>query len=198
MRTLIVCLVALAAAQPAGDARVIADFEGGKVETRFGLALWPYADEQFGGTSVTQLTLVHPGAAGSKGALRIALDVTDQAPAPFAGVWAMAGPDGRATDLSAYRGVRFYARSRDRAAFAAGIVRFAGQVVRYATPFEAPPEWTLVELPFDRFRQALPPGAPEGSASPLDAKDITSIGITTAPQQRGRFEIDLDRLEVYR
>ena len=93
----------------------------------------------------------------------------------------MVGPSGQATDLSAYRGVRFYARSKDATAFSAGIVRFPGQIKRYAAPFEVRPEWTLVELPFEKFRVVNPPGATTVDTSPLDPKDITSIGVGVAP-----------------
>jgi pimeloyl-ACP methyl ester carboxylesterase len=76
------------------DSLVMADFEGDKAEARAGLALWPYADEQFGGTSEARVTLIHPGANGSKGAARVSFRVTDDSPAPFAGAWAMIGPRG--------------------------------------------------------------------------------------------------------
>jgi hypothetical protein len=190
--------VAAASQRSSGDARLIADFDGEKAETISGLSLWPYSDEQFGGTSEVRTTLIHPGADGSRGALRISFRITDDFRAPFAGAWAMVGPEGLATDLSAYRGVRFYARSKDRAAFAAGVVRFAGQVIRYATPFEIDPEWTLVELPFEKFRLVPPPGGPGPDAAPLDARDITSIGVSVVSRLRGQFELDIDRVEVYR
>jgi hypothetical protein len=177
---------------------VIADFEGEKAETRSGLALWPYADDQFGGTSEARAILVHPGAAGSRGAVRISFRVTGDSPAPFAGAWAMVGREGLATDLSAYRGVRFYARSKDGAAFTAGLVRFPGVVVRYTTPFEIRSEWTLVELPFDKFQPVAPAGAPAANAPAMDPKDITSIGVNVAPQRRGEFELDIDGIELFR
>ena len=180
------------------DALVIADFDEGRAETKGGLSLWPYADDQFGGTSEAQATLIHPGAEGSDGALRISLRVAGDSPAPFAGAWAMMGRAGLATDVSAYRGLRFYARSKDATAFAAGIVRFPGQIRRYTAPFDVRPEWAIVELPFDKFRQVLPPGAPAADSPPLDPKDVTSVGITVAPQRRGEVQIDIDRVEFYR
>jgi Complex I intermediate-associated protein 30 (CIA30) len=199
---LLLVACAIAAAAPAQrvqpDRLVIADFEGGKAETVSGLALWLYTDEQFGGTSEARASIIHPGADGSRGALRVAFHVTNDARASFAGAWAMVGPEGLATDLSAYKGVRFYARSKDGSAFTAGIVRFAGAIIRYTAPFEVRPEWTLVELPFDAFRPVPPPGAPAAAGPPMDARDVTSIGVSVAPQRRGDLELDLDRLEVYR
>ena len=180
------------------DSLVIADFDAGKAETKSGLSLWLFCDEQYGGTSQARASLIHPGAQGSTGALRISLRVTDDFPTPFAGAWAMVGPEGLATDLSAYRGVRFYARSKDAAAFSAGIVTFPGQLKRYMAPFGAGEEWTLVDLTFEKFQLAVPPGARAADASPLDAKDVTSIGVAVAPKLRGQFVLDIDRIELYR
>src|SRR5437868_6662021 len=143
----------------AQNARPIADFDGERTESASGLAIWPYTDEQLGGTSECRVMLVHPGAGGSRGALRISFRVTSDFPAPFAGAWAMVGPEALATDLSAFQGIRFQARSKDRAAFSAGIVRFPGQLKRYAAPFEIGPDWTIVELPFRAFRFVPLPGA---------------------------------------
>jgi hypothetical protein len=192
-------LAALAGHAPAQDAHLlIADFDSDTIEVRSGLALWVYADEQFGGTSQARPTLIHAGANSSRGALRISFRVSEDVRNPFAGVWAMIAPEGLATDLSAYRGLRFYARSKHESAFTAGIVRFAGQVKRYMTPVNARPEWTLVELPFDTFREVTPAGGPAAQPAPLVASDLTSIGFSVAPALRGDFVLDIDRIEFYR
>jgi hypothetical protein len=177
---------------------VVSDFDGERIEIRSGLSLWVFADEQFGGTSEARPTLVHPGASASRGALRISFRLTEDFANPFAGVWAMIGPEGLATDLSAYRGVRFYARSKNEGAFTAGVVRFPGQVKRYMAPLETRPEWTLIELPFDKFREVTPAGAPTAGTPPLVAHDVTSIGFSVAPKLRGQFELDIDHIEFYR
>ena len=177
---------------------VVSDFDGERIEIRSGLSLWVFADEQFGGTSEARPTLIHPGANASRGALRISFRITEDFANPFAGVWAMVGPEGLATDLSAYRGLRFYARTKDEGAFTAGVVRFPGQVKRYMAPLETRPDWTLIELPFDTFREVTPAGAPTAGAPPLVAHDVTSIGFSVAPKLRGQFELDIDRIEFYR
>jgi Complex I intermediate-associated protein 30 (CIA30) len=197
------CLVSAAALVGGGMAQsqtqVIADFDSGKTATVSGLALWPYSDEQFGGTSEAPVTLIHPGADSARGAARLSFTVTTDSAMPFAGVWAMVGPEGLASDLSAFRGVRFYARSKDATAFVAGIVRFPGVIVRYAAPLEIRSDWTLVELPFDRFQASSRPGAPDASGPPpMDPKDITSIGVSVAPRLQGQFELDIDRIELDR
>lgn len=191
-------LVAAVAARPQSGTLVIADFDGDKVQTRSGLLLFTIADDQFGGTSETQLSLIHPGANRSRGALRIALRVTNDFPAPFAGGWAMVGAEGLATDLSGYRGVRFQVRSKDGGAFIAGIVRYANGTRRYLAPFEAGPEWALVELPFDTFRLDTPAGTPTANASGLVPTEVTAIGFASPPRRRGQFELDVDQMELYR
>jgi len=69
-------LTAGAAARAQNGNLMVADFEGGKVETVQGLALVPFTDEQLGGTSEARLTLSHPGADGSRGALQISFRIT--------------------------------------------------------------------------------------------------------------------------
>jgi hypothetical protein len=175
----------------------IADFDGERAESNSGLAVWPYTDEQFGGASEARPTLIRPGANRSRGALHVSFNVTSEFRAPFAGVWVMVGPEGLATDLSAYKGLRFYARSGNRAAFAASVVRFPGQLKRYTMKFEVRPDWTVVEFPFDKFKVVTLPGA-AADTSPLDPKDITSVGVSVAPPLQGQFELDIDGIEVYR
>ena len=192
---LVIVLAALGLAQTSGDTLVVADFDAGKAETRAGLALWLFCDEQFGGTSEAHATLIHPGAGNSPGALRLSFNVTGDFPTPLASAWAMVGPEGLATDVSAYRGVRFYARSSSGSSFAAGIVRFPGQIRRYTAAFTTNADWTLVDLPFGSFKQAPTPGA---NAEALDPKDVTSFGVGVALNLRGEFELDIDRIEFYR
>src|SRR5260370_754110 len=171
---------------------MVADFEDGKVESVHGLALIPLTDEQFGGTSEARLALSHPGADGSRGAVRISLRITNDFASPFAGAMALLGAEGLATDLSAYKGLRFYARSKE-GAFIALIGQFSGQATRYMAPFEARSEWTLVELPFDKFQRA----PPAGNAS-LVPEAVVTIGFTAAPQLRGEVDLAVDRWAVSR
>src|SRR5687767_13296956 len=56
--------------------------------------------------------------------------------------------------LLLYRGVRFYARTKERGAFVAGVVRFPGQVTPYMTPFDTRSKWAVVELPFNKVSQS--------------------------------------------
>ena len=91
---LAVCALIAGGATMQDRSLTIADFEGATIETRSGLTMMPYADEQFGGTSDARISLIHPGANGSRGALRIVFRVTAEFANPFAGAWAMVGAEG--------------------------------------------------------------------------------------------------------
>jgi hypothetical protein len=177
---------------------VVADFDGGRVETVPGLALVVLADEQLGGTSTANLVVFNPGATGSKGALRISFNITSAFPAPFDGVWALLGTDGMPTDVSAYRGVRFQARSKN-GTFLAGVGQFAGRTAFYIAPFDVTPEWAIVEIPFEKFRLMPPPGAPPAAnPAPLVPNGVVSLTFNVSPQLRGQFDLEIDQVELYR
>ena len=175
---------------------LVADFDAGKVETVRGLAIVPMGDEQIGGTSTARFAITRPGARGSAAALRISFHVTGDFPAPFAGAWALLGDEGLAADLSGYRGVRFFARSAG-GSYLAGLGQFTGQTAFFAAPFDVKPEWTMVELPFDRFRRAAPTGAPLPNGAAPSPTGIVSITFNVTAQ-RGDFDLDIDQVEVYR
>lgn len=201
------CFVLLAALAGGVAARaqsanlVIADFESGKAETAAGLAMPVLADEQFGGNSGGDLSIVRPGAQGSGHALRVTFKIADGFVTPFTSVWAMLGNEGLATDLSAYKGLRFYVRSPG-GSFAAGIGRYVtGRSTRHVVPIEVKPEWTLVELPFEKFAATSPggrPGASPNELAPFAPTSVTSIGFNVSPQSRGQFELEIDQLEAYK
>ncbi|MGH9348044.1 MAG: CIA30 family protein [Vicinamibacterales bacterium] len=172
---------------------LVADFDNGKIETVQGLAMVVMADEQFGGTSDARLTLIHPGAERSRSALRIFFRITGDFANPFSGVWALLGSEGLPTDMSAYRGVRFHARSKE-GTFLAGVGQFSGQSAFYLAPFETRPEWTVVELPFDQFRRAMP----RNDGSVLAPTNAVSIAFNVSSQLRGQFDLDIDRVQLYR
>jgi hypothetical protein len=184
-------------AEASGASLTIADFEAGKSETTRGLAMIVLADEQLGGTSTARLTTVKPGAGGSRGALRIAYQITGDFKVPFDGVWALMGSDGMPTDLTAYKGLRFQARSKG-GTFVAGVGQFAGRTALYTTPFEVTPEWTRIELPFDRFRRTNPMGPTAPDAPALVAKDVVSVNFSVASTSRGQFDLEIDQVEIYR
>ena len=186
-----------AGAQAQNVSRPIADFEKNSVENVDGLTPAVIADEQLGGTSHARLSVIRPGAEGSRGALRISYTITNDSAMPFAGVWAAVDPKGLATDVSAYRGVRFLVRAKG-GAFRAGVFQLAAPPKVYMAPFDVGPEWTLVEVPFAKFSRVTPSGAPANDPAPLVPDNVTSIGFNVSPELRGQFELDVDRWELYR
>lgn len=182
-----------AANPPESDVLRIADLDHGKIESVAGLAPVPIADDQMGGASETRFALVQPGAQGSPGALRISFQTADGFPYPFAGAWVLLGAEGLPADLSAYRGMRFYARSTG-GSFQAGVTQVSGRLMRYMATFETKPDWTLVEVPFDKLQQSPPTGKP----APLVPKDVTSVGFAVSSRLRGQFDLEIDQLELYK
>src|SRR5262249_7742928 len=91
------------AAPSQSDALAIADFNDGTLRAKSGLGVWPYTDEQFGGTSEARVSIIRPGAKSSSGTLHVVFRVTNDSPMPFAGVWAFVAKDGQSADLSTYR-----------------------------------------------------------------------------------------------
>jgi len=178
-----------------GGDLMLADFEGGKAETVSGLAFIVIGDEQLGGLSGARLTVGHPGAKGTKSALRISFHMADGFQYPFSGVWALLGTEGMPADLTAYKGLRFYARSASEGgAFLAGVRQITAPPANYMAAFDVKPDWTLVELPFAKL-QRVPP---TGKASELDPEGIISIGFSPASRLRGQFDLEIDQLELYK
>jgi hypothetical protein len=174
-------------------AMVVADFEGERVENVHGLALAPVADEQYGGTSETRLSLVHPGAPGSRGAARISFHMAAGSPYPFASVFLMLGPEGLPSDLSAYRGLRFHARSKEKS-FLTGLTQYVDRTTRYLARFEAKPEWSLVEVPFANLKPD-----PQAEKPPAFApKGIMAIEFGAGSGEPGQVDLDIDQVEFYK
>jgi hypothetical protein len=185
------------APQAQTDRLVISDFDGGTIETSSRLAVVVISDEQLGGTSDARLTLVHPGANATAGALRISFHVTADFAAPFAAIWAPFGAQGLPLDLSAYRGLRFYARSKE-GSFLAGVGQFAGTPALYMARFEGTPDWTLVDLPFETFRRVSFTGAPAGDSPAFVPKNVLAFVLEAPSQLRGSLDVEIDQVELYR
>lgn len=190
---LLLPLLACASSTMRSGSLPIDDFEDGDLESRVGLAWMPLADDQLGGNSQLNLAIARPGANGSRAALRITGKVAEGFQFPFAGVWALTHKDGLPNDLSAYRGIRFYARG-PAGAFQAGLRRSQGrQGVGFVSRFEVKPEWTLVELPFAQL-QRYPPVGP---AVEFSAKDILLVGISTVGRFQGEVQLEIDEVVLY-
>jgi len=183
-----------AAARAQSGDLLIADFEAGKLETTSGLAWLVIGDEQLGGTSDARLAISRPGAKGSGAAMRISFNLSEGFPFLFAGAWALLGTEGLPADLSAYRGLRFYARGPG-GTFSAGVRQASAQGANYMAPIEVKPEWTLVEVPFSKLQRSPPGGPPPAPA--FVPKDIIMVGVSTGSRVPGKFQLEIDQVELY-
>jgi len=182
-----------AASAPKSGSLLVDDFEDRNLESAVGLSWIIVADDQMGGNSKVHLSIARPGANGSRAALRITGNVAQGFQFPFAGVWALTRPDGRPNDLSAYRGIRFYARG-PKGSYLAGLRHIqARQGISFVASFEVQPEWTRVEIPFDKL-QRYPPTGP---AVEFTAKNTLMVGISTAGRFQGEFQVEIDQVELY-
>ncbi len=176
---------------------MVADFEGKHLENVDGLSLVTITDEQLGGTSEARLTLVEPGADRSRAAGKITFKIADGFAMPFAGAYALPGSEGKAADLTSYKGLRFYARAKE-GSYLASFGQFVGQAALFMTPFDTKPEWTLVELPFEKFVRVTPNGAPVPNAPAFEPKGVTLIGFAVSSKLRGQFDLEVDQVQLYR
>lgn len=189
---LAVLLAAVALPVRAAAPQMFDDFEDGDLEASSGLSWVVLTDEQFGGTSHATAEVVDGGAAGSGKSLHFQGETTEEARIPVASVWAPVGKDGLAKDLSAYQGIRFFARG-DGGSFTAGARRGTSQVANFAAPFTAPQEWTHVEVPFAELKQVQPAMSPQE----WSAQDVLWIGFSVAPGFIGPFDLEIDQVELY-
>jgi NADH dehydrogenase [ubiquinone] 1 alpha subcomplex assembly factor 1 len=68
--------------------------------------------------------------------------------------------------------------------------------VQYQATFTAPAgDWSLVELPWERF-EARFRGRPVPGAPPLDPAQVQWMGLVIGDRQEGRFSLELDSLRA--
>jgi hypothetical protein len=166
-----------------GRVLTIDDFEDADQRAASGLSWIRIADDLMGGASSVALDVVAAGT-GSGRALRVRGDVAE---AGFAGAWVALDGRARATDLSDFAGIRV--RIRGDRVVQVGLRAGAGAGFNYMAPVEPTPDWTTVELPFDRL---------QGLGKDVPAMDRTSarwLGLSVG--RAGHFQFDVDAVELY-
>ncbi|HEU5432653.1 MAG TPA: CIA30 family protein, partial [Thermomicrobiales bacterium] len=167
---------------PGSDAGAIADFEDGKLTTKFGSGLAPSTDSLRGGTSTVDLKVVPGGAAGSKQALAVSGETKGQSGWAWAGVLFSPGATPMAAaNLSAKKALRFWVKGDGKRYRVMIFARHLGFQPATRT-FVAGPTWTQVTLPLVDF---------DG----LDGRDLMGILWTGGPQP-GKFAFTIDQLEL--
>ena len=194
MRTFLSILFALTVAATASRARTLDDFEDGDLFAAPGLGWIPLTDEQFGGTSTVTLEAVHPGAAGSRGAMRLrGRAQKSDAPMVIAGTWLSLEGRGGPVNLSAYDRLRFRIRG-ECAALEVGLRRGLAARVPYnaMTPVQVGRDWQVVDVPFTTLR-AEAPAAPETA---WDPSDVWYLGFSTPVGAETEIDVQIDDVEL--
>lgn len=179
--------------QPAGKTLLVDDFDDGDLEARSGLSWVPFSDDQFGGTSEAHVEVIDDGAEGSRHALRFSGRTTEVSERKIAAVWVPVAEEGLPKDLSAYDGVRFFARG-DGQTFHAGVRRGLGRLANYTHSFTVPEDWTRIEVPYAELAKN-PRGATTEDWTP---EDISWVGFSVPTDFVGSFVLDVDSVELYR
>jgi len=168
---------------PGSDSGAIADFEDGKLTTKYGAGLVPSTDALRGGTSTVDLKVVPGGAVGSKQALAVAGEIKGNSGFGWAGVMFQPGAMPMApANLSAKKMLHFWVKgdgARYRVMIFARHLGFRYAVRTFPTTNG---KWTEVSMPLASF---------DG----LDGRDLMGL-LWTAGPQAGKFAFTIDQLEL--
>ena len=167
---------------PGSEGGAIADFEDGKLTTKFGSGLAPSTDSLRGGTSTVDLKVMSGGAGGSKQALALTGETKGDGGFAWAGVMFSPGATPMAAaNLSAKKTLRFFAKGDGKRYRVMIFARHLGFMAATRT-FIAGPQWTEVSLPLADF---------DG----LDGRDIMGILWTGGPKAE-KFAFTIDQIEL--
>lgn len=165
-----------------GEVALISDFESGDLSVGLGQPWAPTTDEQAGGDSRAEITLVEGGAAGSAAALQVSGVVGAAFELPWAGVMFMPGarPFGPA-DLSPKPNLHFWARSDEDGAYRIQLFcHNTGQVPPEAS-FAVTSEWQ--EFSFE--------------LSEVGGCDVSGVmAIIFSASEPGEFAFQIDQVEL--
>jgi Fibronectin type III-like domain/Complex I intermediate-associated protein 30 (CIA30) len=170
---------------PAGSAsNVVSTFDDGKLAANYGS--WMGAGDQMnGGKSMATLSVVEPGAAGSKGAMQVTGEVVPGGPFLFAGALFSPGATPmQPANLSSKKEISFWAKG-DGATYTLLVLTEArngqGGEPPAMTTFVAGPEWKQYTFPFSVFE--------------TDGGDVSGLGFIKIGQP-GKFQFQLDQVEI--
>jgi len=110
---------------------------------------------------------------------------------PYAGAASALNSEWTGVDLSAYYGVRFYARGNGTYAINLGTDQTRAESNHYSKEITITPEWRLYELPFVLFAQTW------GEPKAWDPSTLFSIGFNTVASPGNSGQIFVDNLEFY-
>jgi hypothetical protein len=178
---------------PGSETGLISDFEGGTPSVRFGSGWTLFTDKilKTAKSSTGILEVTAPGAHGSRGALSIRGEISDNIMRPrWAGARFFPIQQGVPADLSQRTKLTFWVRG-DGQTYSAAMMTERRRKFWLVHEFRAPSEWTQIVLPFAEFH-----GEAATRYGRTDLRDVMSFFIVaTGPSGPFRLEIDDVALE---
>ena len=175
--------MALPPPPPAGsESGVVSNFDDLKVEANYGEWITT-SDSELGGKSTASIKAVAGGASGSKGTLQVSGEIVPGgAPFNFAGVFFFPGASPTdSANLSGKKTLSFWAKG-DGKNYAVAMQTESNQGGMPAiVPFTAGPEWKQYSFPWSAFK--------------TDGSGVKGVAFAAA-QQPGKFEFDIDEVEI--
>lgn len=165
------------------ESGVVSTFDQGKVASNYGS--WMVStDRMNGGKSTATIEIASPGANGSQGALDAKGEIIPGAQFTWAG--AMFSPGNAPmvpANLSSKKGISFWAKGDGKTYTLVVLTetRSGQNGMPAMTQFVAGPEWKLYSFPFATFE--------------TDGGDLSGIAFV-ATQQTGKFEFEIDQVEI--
>ncbi len=117
--------------------------------------------------------------------------INEGSSSPYAGATTSMNGGWTGIDLSAYYGVRFYARGNGSYEVNIGTDQTRAENNHYSKEITVTPEWRLYELPFVLFTQKW------GTPGPWDPSTIFSIGFSVVASPDTSGQIFIDNIEFY-
>ena len=166
------------------ESGVVSTFdEGATPIANYGMWM-PASDSMNGGKSHSVISIVAPGADGSKGALAVTGEIATGAQYPFGGVMFMPGSHPmEPVNLSGKKEIRFWAKG-DGHSYTLIVLtaqRNGQNGIPAMVSFAAGPEWKQYTFPFTSFQ--------------TDGSDIEALGFA-AVQNPGKFSFEIDQVEI--
>jgi hypothetical protein len=164
---------------------MVSNFDDGKVAANYGTWI-PAGDSMNGGKSIAKLTVVEPGANGTKSAMNIDGEVIGDQKLPFAFAGALYAPGSapmQPANLSSKKEISFWAKG-DGKTYTLVVLTAehnGSNGPPAMTTFVAGPEWKQYTFPFSAFD--------------TDGSDLSGLGFVHA-QEPGKFQFELDQVEI--
>ena len=162
--------------------------------TSAGFKIGTYSDKSMNGTSVIKIKKIE-GPAGRGNAMDLSGSITTDYPYGFAGLHIpLTKSDAEATDISAFKGLRFTVRGDGQSYLLEVITQGVKDYDDFSFVFKPTGEWTSLDVPFTKLKQM-------GFGAPVkwSGKDVTAIRfqVQTFGAAISHYEFALDDVELY-